>query len=302
MKKCGLVVCLILVILSFSSCESRKEKKAIEICQNTKIEWGGLIGEESSILVDFVLKLMMEVHGIDTDHATWLNFANMLASEEPNKQYSWSARKTDVKNIYIVRFEDEEDWGLSWRVDIKENIVVLISNNKYLSRNEGITRLDTDSPFEVKDIIEASVDFSEGDEYGDTEGVTCSLQGTIVNHTGRALSSAELDGGLDVIFENKTVEGDISWRSAGLARDVSESEPWYDGEEIAFEVHTKPLPRIYMEYEPQYVFFTLEINVSDPIGYSYEKGIFEKDLKDHWNQLRANRNSEVAEDTGDEDE
>lgn len=300
MKRYQFVVLLLLTAICLSSCESRREKKAIKICQSTKVEWGDLLGyDDESILGDLfgnlILKNIMKAKGINIETATWLDYANFIAAQEPDKHMAWTAKKLDRENMYEVHFLDEEGWGFFWEVDIEEKIVRFVNGNDKMSRDYGHSRYDKEAPFEVKDIVEASVEYKEGEVYGEKEGVVCTFQGVIVNHTGRALSSAKLKGGLQVIFENKTVEGEISWKSDGLAREVSESDPWYDGEEISFVVETERIRKIYLEYEPQYVFFTLGIRVSDPVGYSYDKDVWEKDLKDRWNEMRSKRNSQAIE-------
>lgn len=294
MKRYRFIVLLLLTALCLSSCESRREKKAIEICQGTKVEWGDLLGyDDESILGDLfgnlIVKNIMKAKGINMETATWLDYANYIAAQEPDKHMTWEAKKLDRENLYEVRFVNEEEWGFFWEVDIKEKIVRYVNSNDKMSRDYGHSRYDKEAPFEVKDLVEASVEYNEGDSYGKDEGAFCKFQGTIVNHTGRALSSASLKGGLKVIFDNKTVEGKICWDSDGLGREVSESEPWYDGEEISFAVETEGIRKIYLEYDPQYVFFTLGLTVSDPVGYSYDKDIFEKDLKKQWNLLRDKR-------------
>lgn len=300
MKRYRFIVLLLLTAICLSSCESRREKKAIEICQNTKVEWGAVLGyDDESILGDLfgnlILKNIMKAKGINTETATWLDYANFIAAQDPDKHMTWEAKKLDRENLYEVRFVDEEEWGFFWEVDVEEKIVRYVNSNEKMSRDYGHSRYDKEAPFEVKDIVEASVEYKEGEDYGKKEGVVCTFQGVIVNHTGRALSSANLKGGLKVIFDNKTVDGTISWDSDGLAREVSESEPWYDGEEISFVVETEGIRKIYLEYEPEYVYFTLGISVSDPVGYTYDKDVFEKDLKKQWNQLRAKKKSETIE-------
>lgn len=300
MKRYRFIVLLLLTAICLSSCESRREKKAIEICQETKVEWGDVLGyDDESILGDLfgnlILKNIMKAKGINMETATWLDYANYIAAQEPDKHMTWEAKKLDRENLYEVCFVDEEGWGFFWEVDVEEKIVRYVNSNEKMARDYGHSQYDEGTPFEVKDIVDASIEYCEGEDSRGEKEAICMFQGVIVNHTGRALSSAELNGGLKVIFENKTVEGRIGWGSDGLAREVSESNPWYDGEEISFAVVTEGIHEIYLEYDPEYVYFTLGISVSDPVGYTYDKDVFEKDLKKQWNQLRAKKKSETIE-------
>ena len=97
-----------------------------------------------------------------------------------------------------------------------------------------------------------------------------------------------MSGSLKVIFENKTEEVTNSYSKNYkiLKKEVSESHPWKDGEAIDFTVVTHKVKQIYLDYDPQYVFFTIEMSAGDPIGYSYNKAIYEVDMKDRWNAIR----------------
>jgi hypothetical protein len=122
MKKFTLILGLVVLM---TACDFlNKEKKAIEICQNSKfqVQTNNIFGN-----------LAANMYGLNAD-ATWLDFANMLAQKEPNKKHDWSAKKTDVDGVYMVAFTDERGWGHRWEVIIDEQIVKHINANEYLSR------------------------------------------------------------------------------------------------------------------------------------------------------------------------
>ncbi len=226
------------------------------------------------------IKAGFAMYGLDYETSTWMDFANMVTEQNPNEKMQWLAKKTDTKNLYEVGFVNEEGWGHIWHVDIKEKTVVLINQKDYLSREYGHSRLDKDAPFKVTDIAIDTLEVSE-------EGVSYKIQGKVVNHTGKSISDADMSGSLKVIFENKTeeVSNSYSKNHKVLKKEVSESHPWKDGESIEFTVITHEIKEIYLDYDPQYVFFTIEMSASDPIGYSYDKAIYEVDMKGRWNAL-----------------
>lgn len=156
-----------------------------------------------------------------------------------------------------------------------------LNQKEYKSREYGHSRLDKDAPFKITDIAADTLMLSN-------EGVSYKIQGKVVNHTGKSISYANMSGSLKVIFENKTeeVSNRYSKNHKILKKEVSESHPWKDGETIDFTVITDEIKQIYLDYDPQYVFFTIEMTASDPIGYSYNKAIYEEDMKGRWNAIR----------------
>lgn len=267
MKRTYVIIAVLLCnIMLFCSCESKREQEAIKICQESEFHWveeGFLWNHEKTY--------------------TGLDFANIIVKQEPNKKYHWKARATDKKNVYIVRFVDEENWGYSWEVNIIEKTVVSINANEYMSRKYGLSRLDKDALFKITNVTSDTLKLSNG-------GVSYKIKGKVVNHTGKSISKADMEGSLTLYFENKTekVKNSIFKNFDILKKNVSESRPWKDGETIDFTIITNEIKNIYLEYDPQYVFFTIEMSASDPIGYSYNKTIYEVDMKDRWNTFRNN--------------
>ena len=75
MKKIGFILIIIAVISSCGIIEN-KEKTAIEICQKAKVQ----------LQTDNMWEqLGLQLFGLNSD-ATWLDFANMLAKQTPNKK------------------------------------------------------------------------------------------------------------------------------------------------------------------------------------------------------------------------
>lgn len=267
------------------SCESQREKEAIKICQDTKIQIS-LSQEENDIddpLTLLATKIRFSLMGLDFDTSTWLDMANKIAELHSSEKFHWDAEKTDTKNVYQVGFVNEEGWGQFWEVNIKEKTVVFINTKEYMSREYGHSRLDKETPFKVTGITTDTLEVSG-------EGVSYKIKGKVVNHTGKSISDADMSGSLKVIFENKTEEVSNSYYKNHnvLKKEVSESHPWKDGEAIEFTVITHEVKQIYLDYDPQYVFFTIDMSASDPIGYSYNKAIYEVDMKGRWNAVREN--------------
>lgn len=238
-------------------------------------------GDVDNVLSQLVIKAGFALYGLDYENSTWMDFANMVAEKSPTEKMHWIAEKTETKNVYQVGFVNEEDWGHFWEVNIKEKTVMHINQKEYKSREYGHSRLDKDAPFKITNLTADTLKLSD-------EGVSYKIQGKVVNHTGKSISHADMSGSLKVIFENKTeeVSNSYSKNHKVLKKEVSESHPWKDGESIDFTVITHEVKQIYLNYDPQYVFFTIEMSAGDPIGYSYNKAIYEVDMKDRWNAIR----------------
>lgn len=281
----GKLLLLLALCCVLCSCESSREKKAIQICQETKIQVS-LSQEENNIddpLTLLVTKIGFSLLGLDLETSTWLDWANKVAEMHSSEKFHWMAKKTDTKNVYQVGFVNDEDWGHFWEVNIKENIVRFINAKETLSRGYGHSRLDPDAPFTVKNVTIDTLKLS-------SDGVYYEISGDIVNKTGKSLSDARVSGVLSVIFDKKTEEAGNDYSYAPvLKQEISESNPWYNNHAIPFKIRTESIKKIYLDYEPTYVYFTLEMDASDPVGYSYNKAIYEVDMKARWNAVRKNR-------------
>lgn len=285
MKKYLKVSLWMCCVLAMCSCQLNQKQEAIKICQETKMRldpgFVSQFGDADNILSQLVIKAGFSLYGLDYETSTWLDFANVVAEQSPNEKMHWKATRTDTRNVYKVGFVNEDNWGHFWEVDVKEKTVVHINQKDYRYREYGYSRLDKDAPFEVVDI---SVDTLKETN----TGAFYSIQGKVVNRTGKSLSQASLDGTLSVVFENKTERASNRYSKSKkiLKKEVSESHPWKNDEAIEFSIITDEIKQIYLDYDPQYVFFTIEMTASDPIGYSYDKAIYEVDMKQRWDSFR----------------
>ena len=107
---------------------------AIEICKQSKIPLS-----ES---------LSMKEYGLSPT-ATWLDFSNMIAQQDPNKKLNWEAEQVKDNEVYIVAFVDEKGWGQRWEVTPEQKIVKFINTNEYLSRKYGLSRKGGSTEFKV---------------------------------------------------------------------------------------------------------------------------------------------------------
>lgn len=276
MKILAIITSLTILI---TSCEifENKEKKAIEICQKQKVQ----------LLTDNIYaQLGLSIFGL-SDNSNWLDYANMIARQDPTIKQNWSAKKTEEKNIYLVSFADEQGWGHRWEVDIEQQIVKHINTNEYLSRKYGLSRLDNDYNFEINDIKTDTIKLEKQHNYysGNSRKLVYILKASITNNSEKILTSGSVSGKLQIIFKDKTIEGESNWES-GFKTKISKSKPWNPGTKREFFIKTKGVEEIYLGYEPEYVFFTINLKVEDPIGFSFDKAIEEFDIKSKWATLR----------------
>jgi hypothetical protein len=287
MKKLSIIYALAILVSACNLFEN-KEKKAIEICQKAKVQ------SESD---DAFTNLVLSEYGHKNDE-TWLDFADNIAKQDPNKKYEWKAKITDEADKYIVSFEDENNWGYNWEVDIEQQTVIDIDQNDYLSRKYGFSQLDPDKNFEITNItidtlkMERQVLYSSSSEhYENVKAVIFEIKASVVNKTGKTLTDAKISGKLQVIFKDKTIEGkgnsdDFDEGEGRFKTIISKSKPWNPNSERGFFIKTKGIEDIYLDYEPEYVVFDVELDAKDPIGYSFNKCIEEYDLKDKWKSLK----------------
>ena len=272
-----LIIAAIAVSATLTSCDlfENKENKAIDICKKAKIQ------SDATDMRSFLRTISM---GTD---ATWLDFANMLASQQPNEKLSWSAQKTKEDGVYIVGFVDEQGWGYRWEVTLDHEIVRSVNGNAYLSRKYGISRFDKDSNFEITDITADTLKLERKYSYSsdNTMEIVYIMTGSVINNTDKVLTSADISGNLQVIYKDKTIRSSEN-RDSGFKRTVSKTKPWNPQEKLEFSIKARNIEELYLQYDPEYVFFSVEISVEDPVGYSYNKAIEEYDLKDKWENLK----------------
>lgn len=273
------VIILGLIIL-FSACDffGYKEKQAIEICQKAKIQYG----------IDNIFGLWeLQLSGL-TQESTWLDYANMMAKKNSNKKLDWTATKTDDKDIYLVTFADKDGWGFKWEVSIDQKIVKEVNTNEYLCRKYGISRLDTEDNFQITDIEINTIKLErEISYYSDSKNkkIICIFKASVKNRTGKTLTSAEISGKFQVIFKDKVIEGKSNWES-GFKTNISINNPWKPYAKKVFYIKTEGIEKIYLDYEPEYVCFVVNLTAEDPIGFSYNKAIKEYELKKDFKSLK----------------
>lgn len=273
---------LAIVLMAFFmvSCNlfENKEKRAIELVQQTKMQL-----DSNNVITN----LIAAYSGIGQS-TTWQDFANILAKGDPNAKYNWTAKETDEAGIYVVAFQDEKDWGHTWEVVLEQKTVKHINQSEYLMRKYGLSRLDPDGKFEIKDIKLDTLKVERKPSYNSKEKlkeVVYIMKGSIKNKTGKSLTSASISGKLQVIFKDKVVESSSDWKT-GFETKISKTKPWKPDTEKSFYIKATGIEDIYLEYIPEYVFFNVNINAADPIGFTYDKKIHEDDLKAKWEKLK----------------
>ena len=260
------------LMLFLSSCEYfDKEKKAIHICQNSNFQM-----QTDNIFRNLFSKVFL---GLNED-STWLDFANMLAQEDPNKKYKWSAQETETQDVYIVSFTDEKGWGHRWEVTIDEQIVKYINRNEYLCRKYGLSRKSNTDDFAITDIKTDTLRFYKKYKSSKPE-IIYEFKGSVVNNTDKSIINAKLKGSLKLIFEAKTIEVN-SGLYDGFLKKISKSRPWKPGEKRKFKIKTYGIEKVYANYIPPYVFFEIALIAEDPTGYNFDENIKEVNLKEKW--------------------
>jgi hypothetical protein len=277
MKKLTVIFGLIILVTACNIFEN-KEKKAIEICQKAKVQF-----ETDLALTNVFLNTL----GLDVN-ATWLDYANMVAKKENNKKYGWKARATGERNIYLVSFVDQNNWGHQWEVDSEQQIVKSVNENEYLSRKYGMSRLDPDGNFQITNITTDTLKLEKKYSYyseSSSKEIVYMFKASVVNKTGKKLTGANITGKLHVIFKEKTIEG-ISDENYEFQSKISKSSPWEPDTKKDFNIQTIGIEEIYVGYKPEYVFFEINLEAEDPIGFKYDKNIAEYDLKSKWGNLK----------------
>lgn len=253
-----------LVIIIFTSCQNNE---AINLVKQSKIS--SEVGALGFFIGDFKEMTVNE-------------WCNSIAQKNPNNRYSWQAESTKEQGILLVSFEDEEGYGYRWEANLNSKIVIYVNSNEYLSRKYGLTRLDDQGNFSLSNIdLDTLRVFKNEIDY--------KLKCNIVNKTDKIITSAEVSGTLKIIFKDKTIEGKATYYS-GFSSPISKNVPWNPNTEREVSIVTKSLEKMYLNYTPEYVLFELGLDASDPIGFSYDRIILEKDLLDEWEDRQKGLN------------
>ena len=284
MKKTVLIFGIITFAVTACDFLEIKEKKAIEICKTTRIQFSS---EDGDVLANVIANSIGGFALGLNRNATWQDFANMLSGNEPNKKQEWKAYKTGEEGVYMVSFRDENGWGYSWEVVLATQTVKYINKNEYLSRKYGFGRLDNEGNFEITKITTNTIKVERvRDYYGKyTQSIVCVLNASVINRSGKSLTEAEISGHLKAVFKDKTITGNSGWES-GFKSKVTRSKPWLPNTEKVFQIKTQGIEELYLDYTPEYVFFEISLQAEDPIGFSYNRNIAEFDLKEKWGTLK----------------
>lgn len=253
-----------------------KEKKAIEICQQSKIPLS-----ES---------LAFKEYGLSPT-ATWLDFGNMIAQQDPNKKLFWKANNVGDSGVYVVALVDEKDWGQRWEVILEQKIVKYMNANEYLSRKYGLSRKGNSNEFKVLDISLDTLRF-EDRYYRDEPLISYELKGKVLNNTDKVITAAYLEGTLKLVFEEKTISAKQS-RYDGITTRISESSPWNPGEAREFKFRSYGIELIYTDYPPAYALFEIGLTAADPVGYKFNENIEEFNMKRKWTEFIATKDKYV---------
>jgi len=267
---------IILIAFTFQSCDffKSKEKIAIEICQNAKVQ-------------------SPKDYELD-DNASWLDFANVIAKHSPNSVFKWKGTKTKENNLYIVSFVDTTNWGFRWEVDINQKIVKSINQNEYLARKYGLSRFNGNNEFEIVKIEQKGLEFDY--KYSNSKPeIIYIFKATVLNKTDKIISKADIGGSLRLIFKEKTIAAEEHYVS-GFSSPISETNPWSPKTNKEFYIKTKGIDNIYFSYEPDYIFFVVSLIASDPVGYNFNKDIADIDLKAEWKSFKENKKNVFSSD------
>ena len=195
-------------------------------------------------------------------------------ARESLTHYTWKAR-CYRGNLYVVSFRDPEGWGYSWEVNINDETVHFINSNAYLSFKHGFSKVDPTTPFPLCDITLDTLKHQKGK-------VIYQIKGSIQNNSGTTISYLDLDRSeINVIYKEKDFR---SWNARAKFRRVSDDKPWKDKEKITFDLTTS-IEDTYLDYPPEVVFFNVNVRASNPVGYDYDRIIYQKNITLSWGEL-----------------
>jgi hypothetical protein len=283
-----LIILTITTLLTSCNLFINKEKKAIEVCQKAKVQF-----QSDNVFVN----VFLNAYGLGTN-ATWLDFANIVAKQDPNIKYDWHAKITDDNKFYIVDFTDPDGWGHRWEVDIEQQIVKSINQNEYLTRKYGLSRFGGNEDFEVTKVVTSELKLDKHYNYYDNSNssdVSYVIKASVLNKMTKTITSATIDGKLILIFKDKTITGESNYESGFKSR-ISENKPWEPNTTREFYIKTKGIEKIYLNYVPEYVVFDISLKAEDPIGFSFDKDIADMDLIENWKKFKDNPRSSTSND------
>lgn len=275
------------MVLLLFGCD-RGKKQSIEIVQKSQVQFVQQEISDNPFLKLLQLELQKELgagSGL-APNSTWLDFANKIAKEDPNIKYEWNSSSTPETDVYLVAFADNIGWGHRWEVNIKNSIVKYVNQDEYLNYKYGLSRLDNDTLFEVINLSKNAISNQYKNGKRGSKEIVYFIKGKIKNKTGKTLTSGKLKGNLKIIYKDKSVIGSSKcdfWETkCGFKRNITTNSPWKKNDVIEFSLVTEGIDDLYIEYEPEFAFFSIELQTGDPIGFTYDKAIAEFDVKKQW--------------------
>jgi hypothetical protein len=232
-----------------------------------------------------IQKELVTLAGLNPN-STWLDFANRNAKEDPNTNYEWTSKGTPEADVYLVTFSDKIDWGYRWEVNIKTKIVKYINLDDYLSCKYGFSGLDKHTLFEVTNLSQNAISKRYKPGNSKKKEIVYLIKGKIKNKTGKSLTNTKLMGHLKIIYKDKSIIGSSNcnfWDTkCGFKKNISVDSPWKNNTDLEFSIVTEGIDELYLDYQPEFAFFILELETGDPVGFSYQKAIAEYDVKKQW--------------------
>jgi len=236
-------------------------------------------------------KAIALVQQTKTDGYSGLDVANKEAKKDPNNKFTWEAKKTKEDGVFLVTFGDTAGWGQWWEVTLKEKIVKLVTGNDYLCMKYNLSQLDPSGFFKISNItLDTLMVKNEKIDQGFWQNLLSSpkyknvivycFQADVTNNTDKYITSAAINGKLKLIFKEKTIIGASGETSFNTT--ISKENTWNPGETKTVSIQTEDINKVYLNYTPAYTVFEINIEAQDPIGFLYNKVIFEDNLDEKW--------------------
>lgn len=225
---------------------------------------------------------------------TWEDYATEWTKhfKEP---YEWKAKSVD--SFIQVSFVNGEDFGLYWLVDLSRRSCAFLDGRNLLSRKYGFYITIDSANYPVENVSNKLYYKTSSSEYVnvihktnaiilDQPGIYVTCEGDIKNNSGRDLTTWQINGEIDIVYEDKIISEGIS----NLIAFNGDKNIWKKGESRHFKVRTKDIDTIYANYHPLYVDFNLSLKAGDPIGYEYSKNIYSCNFLSDWQHLKYSPN------------
>ena len=173
-----------------------------------------------------------------------------------------------------------------------------MNDNDYLSIKYGLSRLDPNAPFEVSNVRLNSISVETqkpsydniyaaifGPRKSNKRVVVYNFKAGVKNTTDKFISDLDVKGELKLIFKEKTIVGTSG--SSSLNSSISRANPWKPGQTKTISIKTDDIEKIYLNYKPEYTIFSVNLQAKDPIGFDYDRSVYEDDISEKWNKFRT---------------